>query len=57
MYYDDHPPPYFHVLYQGMEAKIGIESLEVMEGRLLPRVLRLVRVWAEARRLQLQEKN
>jgi Domain of unknown function (DUF4160) len=54
MYLADHPPPHFHVAYQGMEAKIEIESLRVMEGRLPRRQLELVRRWAEAHRDELR---
>ena len=34
MYYDDHPPPHFHAIYGEHEAKIGIETLELMDGKL-----------------------
>jgi hypothetical protein len=32
MYYDDHPPPHFHAIYGEHEAKIGIETLELIDG-------------------------
>jgi hypothetical protein len=43
MYYRDHPPPHFHALYAGSEAKFDIYTLEVIEGVLPPRAARLVR--------------
>ena len=46
MYYNDHPPPHFHVRYGGQRALFGIESLTLLEGRLSPRVLGLVVEWA-----------
>lgn len=46
MYRDDHPPPHFHVRYAEFKASVGIESLEVLDGRLPPRILRMVRSWA-----------
>jgi hypothetical protein len=46
MYYNDHPPPHFHVRYSGQRALVGIESLTLLEGRLSPRVLGLVIEWA-----------
>ena len=46
MYYNDHPPPHFHVRYGGQRALVGIESLTLLEGRLSPRVLGLVVEWA-----------
>ena len=35
MFYNDHPPPHFHVRYSGQKAIIAIESLAILEGRLL----------------------
>ncbi len=46
MYWRDHPPPHFHASYAGQVAKIEIESIEVLEGWLPPRALRLVTEWA-----------
>ena len=47
MYYDDHPPPHFHAIYGEHEAKIAIETMEVIEGKLPRRALGLVLDWAE----------
>lgn len=46
MYYNDHPPPHFHVRYGDHKAIIAIESLAVLNGRLPPRALGLVVEWA-----------
>lgn len=46
MYFNDHPPPHFHVRYAGQRALISIESLTILEGKLSPRVLGLVVEWA-----------
>lgn len=46
MYYNDHPPPHFHVRYGGQRALIGIASLDLLEGMLSPRVRGLVVEWA-----------
>ena len=46
MYHRDHPPPHFHVFYRGHEARIDIENLELLAGRLPRRALRLVLDWA-----------
>jgi len=56
MYYDDHPPPHFHAIYGEHEAKIAIDSLEVIEGRLPRRALGLVLDWAELHREELRDK-
>ena len=39
MYYDDHPPPHFHAIYGEHEAKIGIETLELVEGKPTHRIV------------------
>lgn len=33
MFYNDHNPPHFHVLYQEDEALINIMTLEILEGK------------------------
>ena len=55
MFYDDHPPPHFHVRYGGQRAIIAIESLAILEGRLSPRALGLVTEWAALHRPELRE--
>ena len=47
MYRPDHPPPHFHAQYGEHVAQIGLASLEVLNGSLPARALRLVREWAE----------
>jgi hypothetical protein len=46
MYYDDHPPPHFHVRYGGQKAIIAISSLSLLRGQLSPRVFGMVMEWA-----------
>ena len=46
MFYNDHNPPHFHVIYQNDEALIGIKTLEVLEGRLPKRAKTLAIEWA-----------
>ncbi|MBI2204055.1 MAG: DUF4160 domain-containing protein [Candidatus Rokubacteria bacterium] len=50
MYYRDHGVPHFHAIYGGQEAVISIQSLRVLEGRLPPRALALVRTWGKLHR-------
>jgi hypothetical protein len=49
MYYapGEHNPPHFHVYYNEFRATFSIDSLELMEGELPRRQLRLVHAWAE----------
>lgn len=55
MYFDDHPPPHFHVRSAGHGAKIRIDTLEVLAGDLPRRELRLALAWAEMRSAELEE--
>lgn len=47
MNYNDHPPPHFHVRYQGQEVTIEIES-GLVTGTMTKRALRMVFEWSEA---------
>ena len=47
MYHRDHEPAHFHAFYQGNEAKIDIENLQLMAGPLSRRALGLALDWAE----------
>jgi hypothetical protein len=42
MFYNDHNPPHFHVIYQEDEALINIITLEILEGKLPKRAKTLV---------------
>ncbi len=55
MYYDDHPPPHFHAIYGEHEAKVAIDTLEVIEGKLPSRALGLVLDWAEIHQHELRD--
>jgi hypothetical protein len=46
MFYEDHNPPHFHVIYQSDEALIDIKTLEILEGRLPKRAKTLAIEWA-----------
>jgi hypothetical protein len=54
MYRPDHLPAHFHAQYGEHWAQIGIHSLEVLNGSLPSRALRLVRDWAELHAEELQ---
>jgi hypothetical protein len=53
MFYNDHPPPHFHVRYGDQRAIVDIATLSVLEGSLSPRVLGLVVEWAAQHRDEL----
>ena len=46
MYFADHAPPHFHAEYAEHEARIAIDSLAVISGRLPARAMGLVAEWA-----------
>jgi Domain of unknown function (DUF4160) len=54
LYFEDHPPPHFHAIYGEYEAKVAIESLEIIAGHLPPRAQAMVNEWAIARRTDLR---
>jgi hypothetical protein len=55
MYFGDHPPPHFHARYAGQSAKIDIEALAVIEGRLPARALGLVMEWTALHQAELRD--
>lgn len=55
MYYNDHPPPHFHVRYNKQKALVSIETLEVIEGKLSSRLLKLVQEWARLHQDELRQ--
>ncbi len=55
MFYFDHNPPHFHVIYQDFEAIINISTLEIIEGDLPKRAKAMVLEWASEHRNELME--
>jgi hypothetical protein len=55
IYYNDHPPPHFHVYHQPDEAKVGIEDFRILDGYLPRQMLRLVRSWAKIHQEELRD--
>ncbi len=55
MYYDEHPPPHFHVYYQAAIATVRIDTLKVVRGILPRHALALVVEWALAHREELRQ--
>lgn len=47
MYFNDHDPPHFHVVYNEHRAKVAMGDLATLDGWLPPRVAGLVREWGE----------
>ena len=55
MYFRDHAPPHFHVRYGDIKVSIDIETLNVIDGKLPPRVRGLVIEWATLHQDELRE--
>ena len=55
MYFNDHNPPHFHVLYNEYDAEIEIRNFTVLNGKLPARVLGLAIEWAELHKDELME--
>ncbi|ELR98098.1 DUF4160 domain-containing protein [Gloeocapsa sp. PCC 73106] len=53
MYYNDYPPPHFHVRYNQQKAIVDIENLSVIEGQLTNIILGLVIEWAAIHKTEL----
>jgi hypothetical protein len=54
MHWVDHPPPHFHVRYQGQEAKIEIETGNV-EGEIKNRELGMIQEWRKLHEAELTQ--
>lgn len=55
MYYDDHDPPHFHARYGSQKARIAIDDLSFLDGRVSPRVRSLIIEWASLHQDELRE--
>jgi len=55
MYFGDHQPPHFHARYAGHSAKIDIDTLAIIDGKLPARALGLVTEWAALHQQELRD--
>ena len=46
MYFDDHNPPHYHAWYIGQEARVGVDTIDVLSGDLPRRARSMVVEWA-----------
>lgn len=53
MFYNDHPPPHFHVEHGEFKAEMAIETLQVLAGRLPRHALGMTREWTASHRAEL----
>ena len=53
MYWQDHPPPHYHVRYQDFRAVIAIETGELLHGKLPAGARRALEAWTARHRDEL----
>ena len=56
MYFGDHNPPHFHIVYPDGEALIELETLAVLEGSVPSKIFDPAIQWAAANRESLLNK-
>ncbi len=55
LFFSDHPPPHFHVVYGEYNALFDIETLEIIEGDLPNRAQKMVIEWATRYQTELMD--
>lgn len=55
IYWNDHLPPHFHASYSGSEVLVSIEELEVLEGSIASKQLKMLLGWAAFHQEELRE--
>ncbi len=55
MYWKDHMPPHFHAFYGSAEVLVSIEELEVLEGMMPSKQLKMLMGWAAFHQEELRE--
>lgn len=53
MYWEDHMPPHFHATYGGEEVIVSINDVEVLEGSIPSKQLKMLLGWAAIRQKEL----
>jgi len=48
-FWNDHPPPNFHVEFAEHRGQISLETMQLVEGSLPPAKLAAIRTWALSR--------
>ena len=54
MNFREHNPPHFHVQYGDMKAIFEIRTGKLLEGKLPPRLVRLIQEWRRIHRNELE---
>jgi hypothetical protein len=54
MYFNDHLPPHFHAIYGEYNGLFDLRTLEMLEGDLPNRAIKLIVEWAEIYKKEIQ---
>ena len=55
IFFSDHPPPHFHAVYGEYNGLFNIETLELIEGDLPKRAVKMIIEWATIYKKELME--
>lgn len=55
MFFNDHEPAHFHAVYAEFNGIFNIETLEMTEGDMPNRAIRLIQEWAEPHKATLAD--
>lgn len=55
MYFKEHGIPHFHAIYGEYNGVFKIDTLEMIEGDLPPRALKMIREWGEMHKNELMD--
>ncbi len=55
LFFGDHPPPHFHAVYGEYVGLFNIDTLEMIEGDLPKRAIKLVVEWSTINQQELKE--
>ncbi len=55
IFYDEHNPPHFHARYGKSKVSISIKTLEILDGNIPPRALKMVKEWASDHQKELMQ--
>ena len=55
MFHNDHEPAHFHATYAEHRGIVGIDPVQLLDGSLPPRALRMVMAWATAHQVELRD--
>ena len=53
MYWDDHPPPHYHVRYKDYRAVVAIDTGSLLHGALPTGAKRALQIWTDRHRSEL----